>query len=181
MCLYARVVFLCAHQRWGLCVKKCQTAENFQASKVDQDCLVKSPHVPTSRKLQRKCSSCIVMEDKFGKAKKSIEDVKQVLKRIGEDARKRKVEGEKKKEQEESKHVTTSLIFWETLLLSPGSSSAQLSHHRDAPIPRPRVGLPDMPPGGSIAVLFAEPILSDGSLGRGKKMRHSRVSQRPKA
>jgi hypothetical protein len=43
------------------------------------------------------------MEDKFGKAKKSIEDVKQVLKRIGEDARKRKVEGEKKKEQEESK------------------------------------------------------------------------------
>ncbi|XEU98636.1 hypothetical protein FSHL1_003923 [Fusarium sambucinum] len=103
MCLYARVVFLCAHERWGLCVKKCHTAENFQANKVDQDCLVKSPHVPTSRKLQRKCSSCIVMEDKFGQAKRSIEDVKLALKRIGEETRKRKMEGEKKKEQEESK------------------------------------------------------------------------------
>ncbi|GKU00612.1 unnamed protein product [Fusarium langsethiae] len=98
MCLYARVVFICAHERWGLCVKKCQTAEDFQAKKVNQDCLVKSPHVPTSRKLQRKCSSCIVMEDKFGQAKKSIEDVRQALKRIGEEKRKKKVEQEKEKE-----------------------------------------------------------------------------------
>jgi hypothetical protein len=74
-------------------------AEDFQAKKVDQDCLVKRPHVPTSRKLQRKCSRCIAMEDKFGKARKSIEDVRQALKRIGEEKRKKKIEREK----EESK------------------------------------------------------------------------------
>ncbi|EKJ70779.1 hypothetical protein NXS19_001380 [Fusarium pseudograminearum] len=92
MCLYARVVFVCAHERWGLCVKKCQIAEDFQANKTDQDCLVKSPHVPTSRKLQRKCNRCTAMEDKFGQAKKSIEDVRLALKKISEEKAKKEIE-----------------------------------------------------------------------------------------
>ncbi|PTD11579.1 hypothetical protein FCULG_00003809 [Fusarium culmorum] len=79
MCLYARVVFICAHERWGLCVKKCQIAEDFQANKTDQDCL-------------RKCNRCTTMEGKFGQAKKSIEDVRLALKKISEEKAKKEIE-----------------------------------------------------------------------------------------
>jgi len=100
MCLYGRVVFTCAHERWGLCVKKCPTSEAFAAKESDQDCFVKNPHVPTSRRLQKKCSRCIAMEDKLGKARKSITDVKETLRRIEE--KKAKIE-EKKKIGEKNK------------------------------------------------------------------------------
>ncbi|KAI1064752.1 hypothetical protein NW752_010157 [Fusarium irregulare] len=100
MCLYGRVVFTCAHERWGLCVKKCPTSEAFAAKESDHDCLVKNPHVPTSPRLQKKCNRCIAMENKLGKARKSIEDVKETLRRIEE--KKAKIE-EKKKTEEKKK------------------------------------------------------------------------------
>ncbi|KAJ4272135.1 hypothetical protein NW762_000846 [Fusarium torreyae] len=88
MCYYGRVVFSCTHERWGLCVKQCQIAQDFRAEKADHDCVIKRPHVPTSRKLHRKCNKCIAMDDKFTKAKKSIEDIKATLKRVEEEKNK---------------------------------------------------------------------------------------------
>ncbi|KAF4960476.1 hypothetical protein FSARC_10476 [Fusarium sarcochroum] len=97
MCFYGRVVFSCAHERWGLCVKQCQIAQDFRAEKAEHDCVLKRPHVPTSRKLQRKCNKCMAMEDKLVKAKKGIEDLKATLKRV-EDEKNKTMESEEKGE-----------------------------------------------------------------------------------
>ncbi|KAF5542493.1 hypothetical protein FMEXI_7467 [Fusarium mexicanum] len=96
MCVYGRVVFKCAHERWGICVKRCQTAKDFRNGKLTHDCVIKKPHVPTSRRIQTNCNKCITMDGKLDRAKKSIDDVKQKLKRIEErKIRERKTEENK--------------------------------------------------------------------------------------
>ncbi|KAM0345235.1 hypothetical protein ACHAPU_006633 [Fusarium lateritium] len=84
MCVRGRVVFSCAHERWGLCVKQCETARDFCEEKETYDCKYKTPYVPTSRKLETKCNGCITLERKLAKAKKGIEDLRRMLQMIEE-------------------------------------------------------------------------------------------------
>ncbi|CAJ0546181.1 Ff.00g096540.m01.CDS01 [Fusarium sp. VM40] len=79
MCTHGRVVFSCAHERWGLCVKQCQIAQDFCERKEEFDCMYKRPHVPTSRRLERKCNECIVMDDKLARAKKLVGRIRWIL------------------------------------------------------------------------------------------------------
>ncbi|KAH7270218.1 uncharacterized protein BKA55DRAFT_37847 [Fusarium redolens] len=96
MCVYGRVVFQCAHERWGICVKRCQTAKDFHDGKLNHDCVMKKPHVPTSRRVQTDCNKCTTMNGKLVRARKSIDDVKQKLKRIEErKIRERKIDNRK--------------------------------------------------------------------------------------
>ncbi|KAF4344460.1 hypothetical protein FBEOM_1603 [Fusarium beomiforme] len=106
MCLYGRVVFECAHERWGICVKQCQTAEEFRAKMLDHDCVMKKPHVPTSRRVQQDCNKCIKLNGKLDKAKKCIGNLRQTMKRVEErTTAERKVEERKIQERKiEGRH-----------------------------------------------------------------------------
>ncbi|KAM0240762.1 hypothetical protein ACHAP5_007853 [Fusarium lateritium] len=102
MCYHGRVVFSCTHERWGLCVKQCQIAQQFCERKEDFECRYKKPHVPTSRRLERKCNECITMDDKLARIKKALDQIRQILELIEE---RKMVDGEeneftKKKEGE---------------------------------------------------------------------------------
>ncbi|KAF4998806.1 hypothetical protein FGRMN_2861 [Fusarium graminum] len=102
MCVRGRVVFSCAHERWGFCVKQCETARDFCEEKETYDCRYKTPHVPTSRKLETKCNACIAMEQKLDNVKKGIEDLRLMLKMIennimhGKESDKMEVEGQER-------------------------------------------------------------------------------------
>ncbi|CCT62171.1 uncharacterized protein FFB20_05143 [Fusarium fujikuroi] len=118
MCVYGRVVFKCAHERWGICVKQCQTAKDFRDGKLNHDCVIKKPHVPTSRRIQTNCNKCITLDGKLDRAKKSIDDVKQKLKRIEErKIRKRnteenKIDNRKKVEKKDENRDSNETNSW---------------------------------------------------------------------
>ncbi|QGI58619.1 hypothetical protein CEK26_000743 [Fusarium fujikuroi] len=118
MCVYGRVVFKCAHERWGICVKQCQTAKDFRDGKLNHDCVIKKPHVPTWRRIQTNCNKCITLDGKLDRAKKSIDDVKQKLKRIEErKIRKRnteenKIDNRKKVEKKDENRDSNETNSW---------------------------------------------------------------------
>ncbi|KAF5023583.1 hypothetical protein F66182_4341 [Fusarium sp. NRRL 66182] len=99
MCLYGRVEFSCSHERWGLCVKPCHMAQDFQAQRTEYDCVIKRPHVPTSRRLQRRCDKCNALDDKFTKATKCIQDLAEKVKKMEYGEKKKKKGEEAKREQ----------------------------------------------------------------------------------
>ncbi|KAH7257205.1 hypothetical protein BKA59DRAFT_451260 [Fusarium tricinctum] len=99
MCVHGRVVFSCTHERWGLCVKQCQIAKSFCERKEEFDCRYKRPHVPTSRRLERKCNECIMMDDKLDRAKKLMGLIRWILEMTEEE---KMVDGEKNRFIEET-------------------------------------------------------------------------------
>ncbi|KAM5356086.1 hypothetical protein ACJ41O_002732 [Fusarium nematophilum] len=82
MCTYARVVFSCQHERWGLRVKPCKIADDFRTGDAKLDCVSRKPHAVTSRKLPRKCNKCIGLDAKVDKAKKGIAELKKTLREL---------------------------------------------------------------------------------------------------
>lgn len=118
MCVYGRVVFKCAHERWGICVKRCQTAKDFRDGKLNHDCVIKKPHVPTSRRIQTDCNKCITMDGKLDRAKKSIDDVKRKLKRIEErkirerNTEEKKIDNRKKVERKDENRDSNEANSW---------------------------------------------------------------------
>ncbi|EWG37746.1 hypothetical protein FVEG_01242 [Fusarium verticillioides 7600] len=118
MCVYGRVVFKCGHERWGICVKRCQTAKDFSDGKLTHDCVIKKPHVPTSRRIQTTCNKCITMNGKLDRAKKSIDDVKQKLKRIEErkirdgQTEENKIDNRKKVERKDENRDSNETSSW---------------------------------------------------------------------
>ncbi|KAJ4059455.1 hypothetical protein NW760_004253 [Fusarium oxysporum] len=118
MCVYGRVFFKCAHERWGICVKRCQTAKDFRDGKLNHDCVIKKPHVPTSRRIQTDCNKCITMDGKLDRAKKSIDDVKRKLKRIEKrkirerNTEERKIDNRKKVERKDENRDSNEANSW---------------------------------------------------------------------
>ncbi|KAJ4325434.1 hypothetical protein N0V84_003486 [Fusarium piperis] len=106
MCMYSQSVFSCQHKRWGLRIRLCKDAEDFIAGKTCNDCCIRKPYMPTSRKLQMKCKKCAAMDAKINKARKMIGSIRETMEEVqrkDEDRRERKEQkGGKEEEKKES-------------------------------------------------------------------------------
>ncbi|RMJ11280.1 hypothetical protein CDV36_009061 [Fusarium kuroshium] len=79
MCQYSQSVFSCEHKRWGLRMKLCKVAQDFIGGKTGNDCQIKMPYPPTSRKLQCRCRKCGDLDAKIAKARKIIGNIRETM------------------------------------------------------------------------------------------------------
>ncbi|RSL49861.1 hypothetical protein CEP53_009000 [Fusarium sp. AF-6] len=94
MCQYSQSVFSCQHTRWGLRMKLCKEAQDFIDGKTGNDCQIKKPYPPTSRKLQCRCRKCGELDAKIAKVRKIIGNVRETME-----------ETERKREEEKKEGV----------------------------------------------------------------------------
>lgn len=63
-------------------MRLCQEAQDFIAEKTGNDCQIKKPYPPTSRKLQCRCRKCGEIDAKIAKARKILGNIRETMEEI---------------------------------------------------------------------------------------------------